>query len=161
MKRFLLGFLALFALTLVAGVAPQSAEAQWGVALAAGEECARCKKCGDCDGSDWGGQYCTFKGGCCREKGGNCSPALVLNTVPDDQLLIDIDGEDVLTVRLADNLFGTWACEDGVLSVAYTVDEEGTPQPVSDEELAKLKERFTFKEYLLNLEVAQDGEQAS
>lgn len=64
-------------------------------------------------------------------------------------MMIRLDGEDVLTVRLAGNIFGTWACEDGSLRVAYIADGDEPPEPVSDDMLARLAEIYTFKEYLL------------
>ena len=93
------------------------------------ERCSRCKNCKKCDRSKWGGKHCTHESGCCEEGGGNCNPTkALLNTDPYDKLLIDIDGEDVMTVRLAGNVFGTWACEDGSLVIAYMVGDEGTSQ---------------------------------
>ena len=55
-----------------------------------------------------------------------------------------------MTVRLAGNVFGTWRCEDGKLRLAYTVDNDGVPRPVSDAELAELATLHTLEGYLLN-----------
>ena len=146
-RKFLFGFLMLFAVSLIGSVTPQDAVAQ---SLSSAEGCARCKKCKDCDLNKWGGTYCTFVSGCCEEGGGNCNPAEAVDTTPGDQLVVDIDGQEVLTVRLAGNIFGTWACEDGLLSVAYVTDGEGDAKPVSETEMARLRERFSFEEYVLN-----------
>ena len=85
---------------------------------------------------------------CCEEGGGNCNPAKALNLAPSDEMMIWMDGEDVLTVRLAGNIFGTWACEDGSLKVAYIADGDRPPEPVSDDMLTHLADIYTFTNYL-------------
>ena len=155
------GFLVLFAVSLVTAAIPEPTQAQRGGGPTV-ERCSRCKNCKKCDRSKWGGKHCTHESGCCEERGGNCNPTkALLNTDPDDKRLIDINGEDVLTVRLAGSVFGTWACEDGSLVIAYMVGDEGPPKPVSDEEMARLKALFTFEEYLLNYQRVQAGGEAS
>ena len=150
MRNFSFGVLMLFAVSFVGSVTPQDAVAQF---------CARCDRCNDCDKSKWGGMHCTFVSGCCNEGGGNCNPAKAVDTAPGDQFVVDIDGQEVLTVRLAGNIFGTWACEDGLLSVAYATDGEGNAKPVSETEMARLRGRFTFEEYVLNYRGKQSDDQ--
>ena len=142
MRRTMAGLVALFAVSLALGALPQDAAGQRRPPDP--EECSRCTKCKKCVGSKWGGNYCTMKGGCCKEKGGNCNPTMAMDTEPGDRMLI----RDELTVRLAGNLFGTWNCEDDRLRVAYAVGGDGEATPVSESVLADLRGRYTLALYL-------------
>ena len=148
MRALFNGALIVFAVSLVTVAIPAPAAAQRTTGPLT-ENCSRCKNCKKCDRNKWGGNYCTHATGCCEEKGGNCNPTkALLNTSPDDLRLIDVGGTDVLTARLAGNVFGTWTCEDGSLAIAYVVDGDGPPQPVSKAEMARLS-ALTFSKYLL------------
>lgn len=156
MRALVNGLLVVFAVTLVTSAVPEPAEAQRGSGRPGIERCSRCKSCKKCTRGKWGGKSCSYLSGCCEEEDGNCNPVQTMNTAPSDLRLID----DVLTVRLAGNVFGTWACEDGSLAFAYVVNGQELPEPLSEAELERF-ETLTFQKYLLNRRKAEVRGQAS
>ncbi|WP_419939684.1 hypothetical protein [Candidatus Palauibacter sp.] len=118
------------------------------------QDCAMCKKCSDCDRSEYGASSCDFKGegedgkGCCQMTGEVCNPTLSLNVAGTDLRLARVDHEQTLVARLEDNVFGTWTCGDGSLRVAYREVNGGALIEIDGAELTVLKERYPLKTYV-------------
>ena len=113
-----------------------------------------CKKCSDCDRSEYGSDSCDFKGegddgkGCCRMTGEACNPTQSLNVAGTDLRLVRADNEQTLVVRLEDNVFGTWTCGEGSLRVAYREVNDGTWAEIDGAELTVLKEKYPLETYV-------------
>ena len=111
--------------------------------------CASCRSCDECVRSPWGALFCDFGGGCCRHRGGICNPSQAMNVDSHDRRFIPAgdEGEGVLVVRLEGTVFGTWACEDGVLREAYRESDDGTLRRLSDAELEEYRHRYPLDRY--------------
>ena len=113
------------------------------------ENCASCRSCEECVRSSWGALFCDFGGGCCRHRGGICNPSQAMNVAAHDRRFIPAEGdrEGVLVVRLEGAVFGTWACEDGVLREAYRELGDGTLHSLSEPELEEFRRRYPLDRY--------------
>ena len=135
------------------------------------ENCASCESCTDCDRSPWGALFCDFGGtdpkdpdkGCCRLRGGICNPAFALNLDAGDMQMVPTvgDGEGLVVVRLAGNVFGTWGCDDGELEVAYRVTDDGAFHSLPDEELKAYRLEYSLTQYvsILNDRLREAGQE--
>jgi uncharacterized protein (DUF779 family) len=119
------------------------------------QDCALCKKCSDCDRADYGASSCDFKGegedgkGCCQMTGDVCNPSFSLNVADTDLRLARVDDhQQVLVVRLEDNIFGTWTCGDGSLRVAYREVTGGALIEIDGAELTVLTEKYPIETYV-------------
>ena len=97
----------------------------------------------------WGGDHCDFKGkGCkCRERGGNCNPDLALNVDSHDRRIVSTADGDLSLVRLTGETFGRWAC-DGSLTLAFRVLPDGTMASIGTDQLAELRRRYQFGQFV-------------
>ena len=129
-----------------------------GVQTDAAGGCALCVSCDDCENADWGALFCDFggsdpndpEGSCCRHRGGICNPTLSMNIDDDNRrfVLAGGDGEGVLVARLDGAVFGTWACEDGVLREAYRELDDGTFDRLDGPELRAYRLRYPLDRYI-------------
>lgn len=113
-------------------------------------DCASCRTCDNCVRSPWGAKFCDFGGGCCRHRGGICNPEESMNVAASDRRFIPAKGDPdgVLVVRLEGAVFGTWACEDGVLREAYREMDDGTFHSLSGPELEAYRLLYPLGRYI-------------
>jgi len=111
--------------------------------------CASCTSCTECELGSHGGNHCDFKGEkCeCRERGGNCNPAMALNVNSDDRRTVTTDDGELSLVRLTGETFGRWAC-DGSLTLAFRVLPDGTMTSVGTDQLVELRRQYQFGQFV-------------
>ena len=122
------------------------------------EKCATCSDCANCDRAVWGTTDCDYEGedpedpdnGCCRLFGNACNPTFALSLEADDmEFVATEDGsEGVAVARLKGDVFGTWACEDGDLKVAYRARADGTFHSLSGDEFEAYRREYSLSQYV-------------
>lgn len=126
-------------LCLVSVATPADVEAQ--------SRCSRCTSCSRCRGSDWGGNGCTFSGGCCSETGGNCNPQLTLMVKPTLLRTVEVEEGSIFVARLDDTVYGAWDC-DGEMNIAFREVAAGHFTQLTEEEMEPYRERYPLPVYL-------------